>query len=128
CQNYTVLGAARLMHYRLAFNRESIRWGHGVADIIHEAGSVVWGVLYDVDNACVGGLNRKESLGVGYEQLHVGVELKNGTRYHALTYTVINKLEDEISPSHAYLDTMIRGARQHQLPMNYIATLMEIET
>lgn len=120
------LGSARLTGYRLAFNRESKRWGHGVADIVPMPENVMWGVLYRIDEYCLSQLNIKETLGRGYDHLQINVLDRHGTTHNALTYTVINKLPQDIAPSWAYIQTILTGAHEHQLPADYITTLQAI--
>lgn len=128
CPTGQVIGVAKLADYRLAFTRQSQRWDCAAADVVASPGDVVWGVLYRIDDACLQGLNEKESLGIGYRHLNCHVVTVDGTAYAALTYEVIDKLTPEGQPSPAYLDTIIAGAMEANLPDDYVAHLRSIPT
>lgn len=127
CPEHELIGKAKLSDYRLAFTRESPRWGHGVADIVPAQGQHVWGVLYRIDDVCLHNLNIKEGIGVAYQQIEVNVLTDTGYSYQAISYEVIHKLVDEILPSRAYAETFIEGASEHDLPSEYIAFLKAIK-
>lgn len=127
CPGQMVIGRARLADYRLAFTRHSPVWGAGVADVVTDWGHEVWGVLYKIDKLCLMALDIKESYGVGYTRIACTVVLDDGTRERALTYTVIKKLPYAVPTSYAYLDTVIEGALEHDLPPDYIDFLRGVD-
>src|SRR5678815_4539637 len=88
CSDISVLGPARLAGYRLAFSRRSIRTGTGVANVVSDAGSSVWGVLYEVSDRCLESLDRKEGYPWAYDRRAIDVTLESGERLRALTYVV----------------------------------------
>lgn len=123
CPTHRVLGSARLRGYRLAFTRKSSRWNSGVADIVAAPETTVWGVLYEIDETDLAGLDRKEGYGSAYTRIPCDVSLRGRIHHRAITYTVISKEPSEIPPSSEYLDTLMKGAEDRELPENYVAFL-----
>ena len=127
CPKAKPLGRARLPERRLAFTRCSRRWRGGVADVVEDASSAVWGVLYEVDEACLATLDRCEGVCKGaYRREQVKVFHYAGQPQEAITY-VANRTGD-FRPSRSYLEVILRGARAYGLPAEYIAALERIKT
>jgi gamma-glutamylcyclotransferase (GGCT)/AIG2-like uncharacterized protein YtfP len=123
CAEHRFLGPARLPGYRFAFMRRSVRTGTGVADILPDPESSVWGALYELERDRLGLLDRKETLGSGYEHLDVMVLTGDGHSHQAMAYSVIVKEPIEVCPSLAYVQGLIEGARERSLPEDYLASL-----
>src|SRR3990172_10463463 len=66
CPGAVVIGRARLPDYQLAFTRYSRSERGGVADIVPQPGAVVWGALYEIDEACLGTLDEYEGAPPAY--------------------------------------------------------------
>jgi gamma-glutamylcyclotransferase len=122
CPEARFAGLARLPDHRLALNRRSIRWGGGVVDVVAADVEQVWGVLYDVDDAAVAALDRKEGAGIAYRLTPVGVEHRGEPR-GAHTYTVITKEPDAPPATPEYAELVLRGARERGLPEEWLAVL-----
>lgn len=152
CPRAKYVGPARLSGYRLGFTAYALHRLGGVADIVkfepgdprfdYEARgpgepeacplSPVWGVLWSIPERELAGLHRKE----GYEPDHPAAEsfrlplairvlLHGETVNHmvdAFTYEVVRK-NKHIPPSEHYLDSMLLGAHEHDLPVDYITQL-----
>jgi gamma-glutamylcyclotransferase len=123
CPEHRFLGPARLPGYRFAFMRRSVRTGTGVADILPDPESSVWGALYELERDRMGRLDRKETLGAAYEHLDVVVLTADGASHNAMAYSVIAKEPVEVCPSLAYVQGLILGARERSLPEDYVACL-----
>src|SRR5580704_18310032 len=78
CPGHRILGVAWLDGYRIAFTRRSVRTGTGVADIVEERGSTVWGVVYEVGEGGFASLDRKEGHGWAYVRESFTVRLESG--------------------------------------------------
>ena len=127
CSSFSLIGAAQLWDFRLAFNKPSTHWGGAAADVVAAPGHSVWGVLWEIDEASRVSLDEKETLGVAYAHSDLPVQTRDGQGYEALVYTVIHKRVPELRPSRSYLDVLIEGAEEHQLPPEYIAWLRSVE-
>jgi gamma-glutamylcyclotransferase len=123
CSDISVLGPARLAGYRLAFSRRSIRTGTGVANVVSEAGSSVWGVLYEVSDRCLESLDRKEGYPWAYDRRAIDVTLESGERLRALTYVVDQPEPDEVKPSSDYAKGLVAAAEEQGLPAGYVDSL-----
>jgi gamma-glutamylcyclotransferase (GGCT)/AIG2-like uncharacterized protein YtfP len=125
---FRLVGVASLADHRLAFNRKSIRWGAGAADVVPAAGQTVWGAVYELGNACLDAMDEKEALGVAYERMDCTVTLLDGAQLNVMTYTVIDKHEPELRPGPAYLETILEGAEENGLPADYQQALSLIKS
>lgn len=123
CPGHRLLGAAWLDGYRVAFTRRSVRTGTGVADIVEEPGSAVWGVLYEIRAEDLTILDRKEGHGWAYEREHFTVRLESGSEQQAVAYRVRTKEPDPVPPSRAYLAGLVTAARERALPPSYVRYL-----
>ncbi len=126
CPKARAVGPAQLRGYRLAFTRYSRARRGGSADIVPDASSEVWGVLYEVDNACLASMDKVEGVPAAYRREPVEVFTSAGDRRQAVTY-VANRT-GEYRPNRAYLKVILRGARAHGLPDSYVQMLERIET
>ncbi len=127
CPGFDVVGIARLPNHRLAFTRFSPKRRCGVADIVRHDDSAVWGVLYSLTADHVASLDRYESVhDGGYRRIRAVVETPEADRLSVMTYEVVAKKPEEVSPSAEYLHEIITGAIEHELPECYLNTLREL--
>ncbi len=126
CAEHRFLGPARLPGYRFAFMRRSVRTGTGVADILPDPVSNVWGALYELEREHMGALDAKETLGSAYEHLDVVVQTGDGVSHAAMAYSVIAKEPVEVRPSLAYVQGLVQGAGERSLPEDYLAWLQAL--
>jgi gamma-glutamylcyclotransferase (GGCT)/AIG2-like uncharacterized protein YtfP len=136
CPGGIVVGLAALRDHRLAFPLYSNAWGCGVSSIQPAHGDTVWGMLYELTEAHIASLDRFEEFrGPGdqhnvYDREQVTVELvrpDDGSiprRVRAWTY--VARPSNPSPPSRRYLDAILRGARHHRLPEEYIAKLAAV--
>ena len=126
CPGARPLGRAWLPGYRLAFTRYSRQRRGGSADVVEDASSVVWGVLYEVDGACLANMDRVEDVPTAYRRERATVFDDAGRPQEATTY--VANPTGEFLPSRSYLEVILRGARASGLPTEYIAALERIRT
>jgi gamma-glutamylcyclotransferase (GGCT)/AIG2-like uncharacterized protein YtfP len=126
CPGARPLGRARLPGYRLAFSRYSHQRQGGSADVVEDASSTVWGVLYEVDEGCIASMDRVEGVPTAYRRERATVFDDAGQPQEAITY-VANPTGDFL-PSRSYLEVILRGARAYGLPAEYIGHLERIRT
>lgn len=125
CPTAKFVCVARLPAYRFAIARHSRLRHCGTANIYPEAGSEVWGVVYDVSDADLVTMDGFED---GYARAFVAVHaINDGMAPHqALVY--IAPKEDRVPlPNPEYKRLMVEGARHWQLPSHYCAMLEAIE-
>jgi cation transport regulator ChaC len=112
---------ARLPDYRLVFNMQD---GPGeVFANIMPGGDGVFGVLYRLTLEALERMDHHEQ---GYLRTRVLVSIENTDLIEAVTYVAdaVN-LVDGGRPSMQYLQRIVRGARQHGLPEEYIRNLQK---
>jgi gamma-glutamylcyclotransferase (GGCT)/AIG2-like uncharacterized protein YtfP len=136
CPGHVVVGLAALRDHRLAFPLYSNPWGGGVSSIQLAHGDTVWGMLFDLTEEHLRTLDGFEEFrGAGdqhnvYDRDQVTVELTrpdDGSfprRVRAWTY--VARPAKPSPPSRRYLDTILRGARHHRLPEEYIAKIAAV--
>ena len=89
---------------------------------------VVWGVLFDVACDEKRALDAVEGLGIGYFEKEVRI-VTDDRECLALTYHANpTSIDAALCPFDWYRDYVVRGAREHGLPADYIRELELIET
>ena len=102
-----VIGPATLPGYRLLFYGYSDLRNCGVLDLIKDPNASVEGVLYQLPMRLSDALDKRE---VGYFKKNV-TTVTNGKVYENVrTYSVIDKLSEELAPNDWYINTVLRGA------------------
>ncbi len=119
------VGKAELTDYKLDFTRFSSKRKCGVADVVKLVGGSVWGVLWEVSEAGWRCLDIREGVSSNsYRRISVTV-LYNGVETKCFTYEVVKK-KPFIPPNQMYMDLLLEGSREHELPDDYIAKLSRI--
>jgi gamma-glutamylcyclotransferase (GGCT)/AIG2-like uncharacterized protein YtfP len=136
CPDHQVVGLAALREHRLTFPLYSNRWGGGVASVQLHHGETVWGVLHELIEKDLEALDGFEGFrGTGdqhnvYDRDQITVELvrpDDGSiprRVRAGIY--VARPSNPSPPSRRYLDVLVKGARHHRLPEEYIAKLSAV--
>jgi gamma-glutamylcyclotransferase len=112
---------ARLDGYRITFDKRGSD-GTGKANIVRDAARVVWGVVYRCSPATLDEMDYYEGVAGGhYVRTAVVVHSSPAMGIEAVTYVAGDSFRDDsLVPSGKYLKTILRGARQHGLPQDYI--------
>ncbi len=118
----------RLPGYELRFHKIG-RDGSGKCDIIASVApaTVVYGVLFSILSREKPHLDAAESLGTGYAELEVTIELQAGARVSAVTYQAL-QTDPQLRPFDWYRHHVLSGAREAGLPRHYIAELTRVVT
>ena len=131
CRSAKDIGVALLPDYRIAFTRYSSKRNGGVADVVPEKNSSVWGGLYEISeddltnlNSCEGYDPKREGSKNSYNQaevfVYIGGDLKKTVK--TLIYVAV-KQKEFIQPHTDYLAQIIRGAKSWGLTEGYIEEL-----
>jgi gamma-glutamylcyclotransferase (GGCT)/AIG2-like uncharacterized protein YtfP len=138
CPAHGVAGLAVLREHRLSFPLFSERWGGGVASVQLAHGRDVWGVLFELTDGDLAALDGYEGFRAPmdhhnvYDREQVWVELTrpdDGSiprRVRAWIY--LARPSNPMPPSRRYLDAILKGARHHRLPEDYVAALAAVKT
>lgn len=114
---------ARLRAHRLCWHKQG-RDGSGKCDAAPtgDPDHAVLGVLYDVAAEQRPLLDRIEGVGAGYTAIEVRLLLESGASAQAFTYQA-TLIDADALPFDWYKAHVLRGAREHSLPEEYIARL-----
>ena len=120
-------GRGRLPRHILRWHKVG-RDGSGKCDIVPAGRSeVVWGVLFDVAWSEKHALDAAEGVGIGYFEKEVRILTGDGER-RALTYHANpDRIDPDLRPRDWYKDHVVRGAREHGLPADYIRMLERVQ-
>jgi len=119
----TVVSTAHLYRHTLRFHKKSVD-GSAKCNIEHtnKLDDIVHGVVFEIPASEKHILDRYEGLGNGYDEKHVSIILPHGESVKATTYHATH-IDASLSPYHWYKEHVIRGAREHALPAEYIAAI-----
>ncbi len=106
--------------YKLEFNKES-KYGSSKANITKAINEIVWGVCFELD---IDGFENLRKCEIGYDEQEVVVCDENQEMLVIAKTFISNKICDKL-PTKEYLDRIIEGAKQHELPEDYIKNLEE---
>lgn len=122
-----VAGIGVLLGHRLAFHKCG-RDGSAKCDVAAgaAAGERVFGVLYRMDPGHRAALDAIEGLGLGYALKLVTVQLSDDTGVRAFTYCA-TRIDASLKPFSWYKEHVLRGAREHGLPRDYLAAIAATE-
>ena len=111
---------ACLSGYRLTFSKAS-KDGSGKCHIEHTANNedFVIGVIFEIDESERSALDKAEGLGKGYDHSLVEVSKPCGTKLKAHTY-IGTSLDKSLKPYYWYKSFVVAGAKEHELPKEYI--------
>jgi cation transport regulator ChaC len=109
---------ARLENFELVFNKKA-RGGSANANLRPAPGKAVEGVLYKIPESAWRSLDRFEGAPQHCRRTEVQVVDREGNRIAAQAY-IATKVGKGLRPAQHYLQTILEGASEHGLPMEYI--------
>ncbi|MBT6136091.1 MAG: gamma-glutamylcyclotransferase [Rhodospirillaceae bacterium] len=123
CPSAEPLIRASLPNVRIEFRRYSTDLGGGISTIMPAPGSRVEGVIYRIPKSEIEALDLLEDVDKGlYVRESYLVLGADGAWHTADLYRVANP-EGPFAPAAQYVEWMLEGAHEHQLPADYIAGL-----
>ncbi len=123
------VAVAALSNHELKFHKKSTKDGSAKCDIIetHNPDTIVFGVVFDIDDSEKIKLDQKEGLGKGYEEKFVEVISIEGNLLEATTYYATN-IDPSLKPFSWYKEHVLRGAKENNFPDEYIQNIIGIKT
>ena len=119
CPSSELISKGSLSGYRLTFNRYSSGWGGGVADVIQDQDSKVWGLVFKLSNSDLkrldsyeGCYNDQTSL---YERWKAIINTPKGQISDVWVYTVVEK-QKFVQPTLEYLQIIKDAAVRWNFP------------
>ena len=141
CPESKLISKGSLSGYRLTFNRFSSGWGGGVADVIQEQDSKVWGLIFEISDTDLERLDRYEGYNKDrneslrgyhisntnlYERWKAVIDTPNGQVCDVWVYTVVEK-QKFVRPTPEYLQIIKSATVRWNFPEAYRQTL-ELES
>ena len=122
------ISVAALRGHRLKF-RKLGKDGSAKCDVANtgDQTDVVYGVVFAILFSEKSILDRIEGLGNGYAEKDVVVVSETGNEFKAVTYYATN-IDVSLKPRDWYVEHVLHGAREHELPANYIKRIEAIES
>ncbi len=117
---------ARLDGYRLIFDLRVGKGERAVANLLPATESHVHGVAYSIGRVQAACLDRTEGVPRAYQRVAVPLAIEDVPDGEAFTY-VSERRTPGRKPSERYMNLLLRGARHHGLPEDYVAWLRSIE-
>ena len=126
CPEYRLISKGSLSGHSLTFNRFSNGWGGGVADVIQDQDSKVWGLVFEISDSDLERLDRYEGYHKDqtsmYERWKAVIDTPNGQISDVWVYTVVEKQKFE-PPTLEYLQIIKDAAVRWNFPKVYQQTL-----
>ena len=117
---------ARLDGYRLIFDLPVGKGERAVANLLPASESHVHGVAYSIGRIQAAWLDRTEGVPRAYRRVEIPLVFEDAPGGEAFTY-VSERRTPGRKPSERYMNLLLRGARHHGLPEDYVAWLRGIE-
>jgi cation transport regulator ChaC len=123
---FSTVCTGKVRHMRLAFCKPG-KDGTGKADLQDQRGAEVEGVIYDIPESSLAGLDVYEGVDRGhYRRQSVIVQTSRG-ELECFAYRAA-KFRTGLKPSPAYLQSIVRGAEAHRLSPGYQVFLKSHDT
>ena len=130
CPSCKPICVAKLIGHELRFHKLSKKDCSGKADAYktENDADVVWGVVFSIDEREEKKLNNAEGLGHGYNKSIVEVVDREDTVHQAKIYKADEDvINPNLRPYSWYKRFVIEGARQHNLPEEYINQINQFQ-
>ena len=142
CPSSELISKGSLSGYRLTFNRFSNGWGGGVADVIQDQDSKVWGLVFEISDSDLERLDRYEGYNKDrneslrdyhisntnlYERWKAVIDAPDGQVSDVWVYTVVKK-QEFVQPTLEYLQIIKNAAVRWNFPKAYQQTLELVST
>jgi len=122
------VAVGRLHKHRLKFHKKSKdNSGKCDAECTNKEMDVVYGVVFEITDSEKPKLDKHEGLNDGYEEKSVSIYTEDGKELKAVTYYASN-IDSKLKPYDWYKEHVVRGAKEHYLPLEYIKLLVAVES
>jgi len=126
CPSAVAVDTGYIIGYKFLFNKIS-KDGSGKGNAIrtNSENDKVWGVVFEISQDEKPLLDKAEGKGKGYVEQTVTITNNNGVQFEAQIYLTIDSayLNNELRPFDWYKEHCIRGAREFELPAEYLTIL-----
>lgn len=130
CARPRMIAVAKLPDYQLAFFGYSAVWDGAEETVVPAPGHDVWGVVYDLSPSDRERLDNAQDARLDGSGSHFHYPAKvtgeDGKAYSILLFKK-DRLGSSEKPSQEYLDFIVQGAIERELPPAYVETLRGVE-
>ena len=119
---------AWLSKHRLRFHKNGYD-GSGKCDAEYTNNEldIIYGIVFEMSVTEKLRLDNIEKVGNGYDEKNISVFTKNNKTLEVVTYCATN-INSSLEPYHWYKHHVLRGAREHYLPLEYISMIEAINS
>jgi len=121
--NARLIGPGRLDGYRLAFNVISRGWGGGAANAVPDPRSSVWGILWELDEGDLQGLEPINRGGMPAEDRVLDVDVQGPDGVVLARTFAVESRESFVRPTDRYFDMLRATAVLQGLPEDALAAI-----
>lgn len=119
---------ARLYQHRLKFHKDGYDGsGKCNAEYTDNESDITYGVVFEISTTEKRRLDKIEGVGDGYDEKNESVFTQNGKILEVVTYYATS-VDSSLAPYDWYKEHVLHGAREHGLPVEYIATIEAINS
>ncbi|MCP4726544.1 MAG: gamma-glutamylcyclotransferase [bacterium] len=119
CPGCKFLKRVFLKDYEFVYDGNSKKQAGSVGNIVKSENSKVYGGLYEITEVNLKALDRYEGYPINYDRMEIEVVDDENNSYKAIVY--LRKWKRKGKPSPLYRKVVIMGARDCELPEDYIA-------
>jgi gamma-glutamylcyclotransferase len=117
---------ADLPNYQVEFRHYSKDFSGGISSIIETPGTLVRGVIYEVKESELEELDILENVPEGIYRRDTFRVMGEDSEWHRADLYRVSTPTGPYTPSSAYVDFMIEGAREHGLDADYVENFVAL--
>ncbi|CAL8100541.1 unnamed protein product [Calicophoron daubneyi] len=122
------VGVGRLLGYTLQFCGRSINWGGSPATIVPDPSSCVYGAVWTLDKKDLPSLDSQEGVPFEYTPFELSVLLSVDKEEKLISCRTYHSTSSENGlPSPYYMDVILRGCIQSNIPSSYVDRLRKVK-
>jgi hypothetical protein len=125
CSTANFKEVVKVEGYKFSFNKISKKDGSGKGNLTPSRTDIVWGVIFEIEESQRKSLEVAEGLGKGYEEIKLDLSNEAGNKVECIAYiaTDPNHIDDNLVPYDWYKEHCLIGAREFNLPEDYVAMI-----
>lgn len=127
CPSAKIVGKFVLKNYKLSYTIYSPKRKCGCADVVKSSGDEVWGLVYEITQEDLMKLDRFEAHPIKYKRFTTVVENELGEERTVEAYEVVEKSNEQLTPSREYHGILVNAAKKYDYPDLYKKFLASIK-
>lgn len=116
---------AHLPETKLVFPIKDGAWDGGLPSVRAESGNTVWGAVFEISSKSLGALDSVEADEGRVRSNGFKAVDREGRSHKVVTHVAGGDTDSEHTPSRAYMELVVDGARHWGLPTGWVAGLEE---